>query len=233
MNTRPTIDVSRLPASRYDARSPAWWGNTLFMMIETSTVGLMVASYIYLWRNFPEGSWPPPRTESPPQLHPYPDLLYGTINIALLLASCALMRWVELACHKQHNDLERLNVAEPDEAPAESRPPKRPPVILWGTLGMVLIGVVVLVLRWYEFPALKFRWNENAYAGLVWTLLGLHLIYVVIEVVEFVILFGWAAAYGVDENMAGDVVLSGYYWYWTVGAGAVVYFIVYIFPRIA
>jgi cytochrome c oxidase subunit I+III len=51
--TRPTLDVSQLPTETRDSRSPVWWGNTLFMLIETTTVALLLASYLYLWRNYP------------------------------------------------------------------------------------------------------------------------------------------------------------------------------------
>ena len=54
MTARPTIDASRLPADAPDSRAPAWWGNVLFMAIETTTVALLLASYFYLWRNFPD-----------------------------------------------------------------------------------------------------------------------------------------------------------------------------------
>ena len=42
-----------------DARAPMWWGNLLLIFIETMTMGLLVASYFYIRRNFWE--WPPPR----------------------------------------------------------------------------------------------------------------------------------------------------------------------------
>jgi hypothetical protein len=78
MTARSTIDVSHLPATARDSRSPAWWGNTLFMLIETTTVALLLASYFYLWRNYPQSQWPPSRVDSePPLLNPVPDLLMG------------------------------------------------------------------------------------------------------------------------------------------------------------
>src|SRR4051794_27972319 len=102
MTDRPTIDASRLPAEVRDARAPAWWGNALFMCIETSTVCLLLASYFYLWRNYPQSQWPPPRVDQEPTLlKPVPDLLYGTLNAVLLLATVPLAWWVDRACAKR------------------------------------------------------------------------------------------------------------------------------------
>ena len=40
---------------------------------------------------------------------------------------------------------------------------------------MFAISILTMVLRFYEFPGLRFHWNDNAYASIVWTTLGLHL----------------------------------------------------------
>ncbi|HEY1191186.1 MAG TPA: hypothetical protein VGE74_26360, partial [Gemmata sp.] len=182
---RPTIDVSHLPGETRDARSPAWWGNTLFMLIETTTVGLLLASYVYLWRNYPQSGWPPPATQyTPPILKPVPDLLWGTVNALLLVATVPLVVWVDRACRRQFDALDRRHAAKPSEVPASpGRPPDRPARVLAGLAAFVVLGCGALVLRWHEFPALKVRWNENAYAALVWTMLALHFLYIAIEVI--------------------------------------------------
>jgi cytochrome c oxidase subunit III len=231
---RPTLDVSGLPAEVRDARSPAWWGNALFMAIETATVALLLASYFYAWRNYPSAQWPPPRVDrDPPLADPVPELLYGTLNTVLLLGSCFLMAWVDRACQRQFDDLERLNVSKPSEAPEGERPPSRPAGVLLGLAGLVAIGVLSTVLRFYEFPGLLVSWDDNAYGSLVWTILGLHLVYIVIEAIEMAVLAAWIALYELGENQAGDVILSAIYWYWTVAVWVVMYGVVYWFPRVA
>jgi hypothetical protein len=47
-----TLDVSSLPDSALDARSPVWWGNLLLICIETTTMVLLIACYFYIRRNF-------------------------------------------------------------------------------------------------------------------------------------------------------------------------------------
>jgi cytochrome c oxidase subunit 3 len=230
---RPTIDVSGLPAEVRDARAPAWWGNVLFMAIETTTVALVLASYFYLWRNFPQAQWPPPQPHTdPPLLKPVPDLLLGTLNVLLLLATVPLVWWVDRACGRQFDRLEKLHAAKPSQAPEGKRPPERPRGVMLGLSVFVVLGAVSLAVRRYEFPALNVRWNENAYAALVWALLGLHFVYIAVEVVEILVLLVWIAIYGLGENQAGDVILSAAYWYWTVAVGVVVYGVVYWFPRV-
>jgi heme/copper-type cytochrome/quinol oxidase subunit 3 len=231
---RPTIDVSHLPAEVRDSRSPAWWGNVLFMLIETTTVALLLASYVYLWRNYPQSGWPPPAARhDPPILDPVPALFPGTLTLLLLLATVPVMGWVDRACRKRFDELERLNAAKAEEVPAgRPRPPAGHAGVFAGLALLTLLGVGLLVLRWYEFPALVVRWDENAYSALVWSLLGLHFVYLLIEVIEVVVLLLWAWRYGLGENQAGDIILTAAYWYWTVAVGVVIYAVVYWFPRL-
>ena len=43
---RRTIDVSHLPEEAFGERSPVWWGNTLMLLIESSTVAILIVSGI-------------------------------------------------------------------------------------------------------------------------------------------------------------------------------------------
>jgi cytochrome c oxidase subunit III len=75
---RSTINVAALPTTVFGPRAMLWWGTLSFMAIEGTTLFICVASYLYLWRNFP--IWPPEHT-------PRPSLLWPTIGLAVLLAS--------------------------------------------------------------------------------------------------------------------------------------------------
>src|SRR5436305_9955884 len=102
MKSPSLLDVSDLPPAALDARAPAWWGNMLLLAIETTTVALLAVSYLYLWRNYPQAQWPPPRVEKNPTiLSPVPDLLVGTLNTIVLLASCVVMVFVDRTARKQ------------------------------------------------------------------------------------------------------------------------------------
>ncbi|TIW75986.1 MAG: cytochrome C oxidase subunit III, partial [Mesorhizobium sp.] len=43
-----------------------------------------------------------------------------------------------------------------------------------GLIVMSLVGIVPLILRAFEFPAMHIKWDQNAYGSIVWVMLGLH-----------------------------------------------------------
>jgi cytochrome c oxidase subunit III len=75
---RSTVNVATLPTTVFGPRALLWWGTLSFMAIEGTTLFICVASYLYLWRNFP--TWPPEHT-------PQPSLVWPTIGLAVLLVS--------------------------------------------------------------------------------------------------------------------------------------------------
>lgn len=234
MRTSAVLDVKHLPPDALDARSPVWWGNTLLLLIETSSVALLLVSYFYLWRNYPHEQWPPPRViHEPPLYDPVPDLWFATLNTLLLLSSSVVLIPVGRAARRHYLELERVGAGSVGVAPSGSGLSKRPAAICWGLLVLSLLGAAAFTVRLYEFPGLKVSWNDDAYAALVWSLIGLHLIYILVGTLELGVLAFWSAVYGVDQNRAIDVTLTGTYWHWTVGVWVVLYGVVYWFPRIA
>ncbi len=208
MTERPVIDVSALPPTAFGARAPVWWGNTLLMLIETTTVALTVASYFYVWQNSQQ--WPPPRVDQyPPLLDPAPDLPAGTANALLLAASCLPMLWVDRAARRRDAVAVKAGLAL-----------------------VVLVGVVAIVLRFFEFPALKFHWDDNAYSSVVWAMLVLHLFYLALAAGEALVVLVWVALFGLDDKHAVDVTLTAGYWYWTAATWVLLYAVVYWAPRV-
>lgn len=204
---RPKIDVSLLPDSAMDARAPLWWGNLFLIFIETTTMGLLVASYFYIRRNFWE--WPPPRVdEFPPMLDPSPALTAGTLNLILLVLSLIPMYFTDLAARRH----DRRRVAT-------------------GLMILVGITLVSVVLRFFEFRGTHFRWSDNAYASVVWGILVMHLVYLLIAAGEFLIMGLWALRHPIDPKHALDITLAGGYWYWLTGIWLPVYVILYWYPR--
>src|SRR5579883_3292651 len=99
MSSRPALDVSKLPSVTFDVRAPIWWGNTLLLLIETTMFGITVSTYFSLRQNFKQ--WPPPLAGQPFSLRaPLPQLLYGSINMALLLVSLIPMVWFDRAARR-------------------------------------------------------------------------------------------------------------------------------------
>ena len=71
------MDVSALPTVVFGHRSLMWWGTLWIMVIEGTVFGLAVMAYFYLRSH--QATWP---LTAPP-----PDLLWGTLNAAIMLAS--------------------------------------------------------------------------------------------------------------------------------------------------
>jgi heme/copper-type cytochrome/quinol oxidase subunit 3 len=177
------------------------------MFIETTSMVLLFATYFYLRRNFWE--WPPPLVSSePPIVHPVPHLLAATLNTLILILSCIPMYWTDMAARRQQR-----------------------PKVIFGLLIMIGIGVVSCLLRWREFYDIHFWYDDNAYGSIVWTILGLHLIYILTGIAEFALMAAFAARHGFEAKHGLDVTLMGGFWYWLAGIWVITYVIIYWYPR--
>lgn len=207
MSTRAAIDVSGLPESVVDHRSLVWWGNLLLIGIETTMFALLVSAYFYVRPHYTQ--WPPPRVTGPYGVFdPVPDLGLPTLNLALLLFSLAPMIATDRACL-------RHDVA----------------VVKRWLMVFLAMGAGAILLRFQEFSALHFRWDDNAYASIVWTTVGLHLLHLCVGVLEMVLMLAWVVAKGLDEKHARDIRVTAAYWYWIVGTWVVLFVILFPGPR--
>jgi heme/copper-type cytochrome/quinol oxidase subunit 3 len=169
---------------------------------------LLLSTYFYL-RVVDFDLWPPPRVDRLPILyHPVPDLGVPTFNLLLLLVSFWPMYRVDRACLK--GDVATV---------------RRGLVICLG------LGVVCIALRFVEFQALHFKWNDNAYASTVWLILGMHLAHLITATCENAIMTLWIFVKGMDAQHARDIRVTGVYWYWVIGIWVLLYLIVYWGPR--
>ena len=204
----PMLDVSKLPESAFDWRDPVWWGNTLLIMIETVTMSIAIASYFYIRRNFEV--FPPPKVDiSPPVFNTEPRLMWGTINLVLMILSCGLMWVIDQYARRQ----------------------RRMPVLI-GLIVMLLVGLATCAIRYGEFHSVIFWWNDNAYASVVWLILGTHATYLLAATVEFGVMLSWVVLRQLDEHHALDVTLCGGYWYWTTAVYVIAYGVIYFGPRL-
>jgi heme/copper-type cytochrome/quinol oxidase subunit 3 len=199
------IDVSKLPPHVEDHTSPIWWGNTLLLFIETTMFALLVGSYFYLRMNFT--NWPPVRSDVG-LYQTTPNIGFATGNLLVLLASCVPNFIVARACL-------RLDLR----------------VVRLGMTAMVLIGLVTIALRFFEFSGLKFRWGDNAYAAIIWTILGMHLLHLITGTAENLLMTLWVWLKGLDVQHARDVRVGTVYWYWIAGIWIPLYAIIYFGPH--
>jgi cytochrome c oxidase subunit I+III len=71
------LDVSTLPTFAFGQRSPMWWGTMGLMLIEGTVFALTIMAYFYLRSH--ATAWPMSRFP--------PELLWGNVNTAIMLAS--------------------------------------------------------------------------------------------------------------------------------------------------
>ena len=207
MSTRTVIDVSELPHHEFDTYDPVWWGNNFLLAIETSMFAILIATYFYLRQNFT--LWPPPVAQLTATLNPLPELSYGTANTILLLASCFPMILTDLSARRGNRTMSRI-----------------------GLVIAVALGVVALILRSFEYAAVYFRWDSNAYGSIVWFLLGMHNLHLFVLTTEAVLLTVWIFTREYDMKHRVDIVTLAVYWYWVVAIWLLLYAIIYFTPRI-
>jgi heme/copper-type cytochrome/quinol oxidase subunit 3 len=93
----PVIDASKLSRITFGHRNITWWATAGFIVIEGTTLMVLMVSYVYLRRNFPQ--WPPPPTA-------LPDLLLPSINLVVVLSAIIPMAFARRAAHEM--DLRRV-----------------------------------------------------------------------------------------------------------------------------
>ena len=145
--------------------------------------------------------------EWPPSL-PNPGLTFGTLNLVLVLVSCIPNQFAKSAAEKMRIGAVRL----------------------WLTV-LVLIGIGSVVLRAYEYTTLGCRWNDNAYASIVWVLLSMHTIHVATDVVESGVLLALAFVGPITKRRFVDFSENSLYWYFIVAWWIPIYATIYLAPR--
>lgn len=193
------IDVRHLPTYGFGSASLMWWSTWGLMLIEGSVFAIAVLMYFYL-RGI-SASWP--------IAAPAPDLIWGTLNTGLLLASLL------------PNELARR------AAEREDRPKAR----LWLVV-CVLFSLAFLGLRALEFGALHAAWHSNAYGSVVWLLLGLHTTHLVTDTVDTTVLAVLLFTGPFSGRRFADVGENAMYWYFVVGSWLPLYAVIYFGARL-
>lgn len=193
-------DLAELPSVVFGSRSLMWWATLGFMVIEGWTLALLVTSYLYFRQTFE--AWPPLRT-------PPPSLLIPTINLVVMLVSCA----PAYMAAKRAKQLDTAGV-------------KRWLVVL------SLFALAVIVIRWWELWAINARWDTNAYASAAWTIVGTHTTLLVLDVADTLGLTLLFFIRALPEKSYSDTNDNSFYWYFTVGIWIPIYLIVYVGPWI-
>ncbi|HEY7807526.1 MAG TPA: cytochrome c oxidase subunit 3 [Croceibacterium sp.] len=101
-------------------------------------------------------------------------------------------------------------------------------------LVMVGIGLVLLVIRGFEFNSLNVLWYDNAYGSIVWALLVLHTTHILTDWGDTVVLGGLMhTRHGIEARRFIDVSENSLYWRFVWLAWLPIYFLIYWLPRLA
>ena len=198
MSTRPVFDVSRLPRFAFGTKSILWWGTMGIVAIEGTMFAILIASYFYLRTRSTE--WPPD------VLDPY--LLWGSLNLGLVLLSELPNLWLKRAAHQQSLRKVRL-----------------------GLVVITVFGMAALIIRIFEFPALRAAWSLNAYTSAAWVLLSFHTVHLLTDWMDTVVLTVLMFVGPVERKRFVDISENADYWTFVVVTWIPVYATLYLAPR--
>jgi heme/copper-type cytochrome/quinol oxidase subunit 3 len=148
------------------------------------------------------------RTTNWPPGHYPPALTFGITNTILLVMSIIPARIAQTAAPKANRSAARLGL------------------ILLAVFGIAIIGV-----RIFEFATLNCKWSDDAYASAIWVLLGLHSGHLVTDWIETLIMIAISFTDKFEGTRLADVAINSDYWYFVVGSGLIVNFVIYATTR--
>nr|HET7859277.1 cytochrome c oxidase subunit 3 [Caldimonas sp.] len=192
------LDVRALPSFGFGPRSLMWWGTAGLMTIEGTVFALAVVVYFYLRSH--SQLWP---MRSPP-----PELLWGTLNTAVLVASA----WPNQLAKRAATRLDRAGVQ------------------LWLTVCTVL-GFLILLLRGLELTALNVRWDADAYGSIVWMIMLLHTTHLVTDTWDTTVLDVLFFTGPLEGKRYVDVSENAVYWDFVVLSWLPIYAVIYFGAR--
>lgn len=147
--------------------------------------------------------------EWPPEPRVPPDLLAGTLFTVVMLASEIPNSWIKKAA-KSH-DVEKVRK------------------LIWIP---VAAGVLLLVIRGFEFNGLHVMWHDNAYASVIWALLFLHTAHLATDWADTIVLaFLMQTPHGESPRKLVDVEENCFYWRFVWISWLPVYLLIYWLPR--
>lgn len=147
-------------------------------------------------------------TDWPPGYMP-PTLLWGILNTAVFVLSAAPNVWIK-------------KVAEKGDARG----------VKLGLLIMSGVGLLNVVIRYFEFPALNSSWDGNAYASITWMLLGLHTVHLVTDWYDTLVLAALFFAGRIEGKRFMDVSENADYWWFVIVTWLPIWAVIYVAPRL-
>ena len=197
---RVAVDVSALPTHAFGVRDIMAWGTMGFVIIEGFTLVLCAVVYVYLTKNF--GAWPPEGTERPAVVVP-------SVQVAVMLLSLPLMRWIDRRAHA--HDLRRVRLGL--------------------TLATLVSAVIVGLRAWELTQSLNVRWDANAYGSVQWLIVGAHATLLAVQLVEVAGMAGIFWLGPVEKKHFSDAADIAFYWIFIVLSWIPLYLLCFLVPH--
>jgi cytochrome c oxidase subunit 3 len=140
---------------------------------------------------------------------PRPALLIPTVQALIMLVSNVPMYWVDRAAR-------RLELAKV-------------------RIGMVIASVFAIAmtaLRWFEFEALRVRWDSNAYGSAAWATLTAHGSLLLLELLETLAFTALLLLGTVEQRDLAGASDNALYWYFITLIWIPLYGLLYLSPSI-
>lgn len=137
-----------------------------------------------------------------------PEPLWGTVNLVVILASC-------IPNHITKKAAESLDLRG---------------VRIWMAVTL-LFAIAATAIRFVEFGHLNCRWDQNAYGSVVWVSMGAHLLHLVTDVLDSIVLLALMIVGPIEGKRFADVSENAIYWYFVVALWVPLYLVIYWAPR--
>jgi len=145
--------------------------------------------------------------EWPPHSNP-PDLFWGTLNTVIFVLSAIPNEWYR----------RRARVGDTR-------------AVQIGLVIMTLIGIAIIVVRYFELLHLNTDWSIDAYGSAVWTLIGLHVVHLLTDTVDTVVLAVLFFTSMIEGKRFMDAAENADYWYFVIVTWIPIYLVIYWAPR--
>jgi heme/copper-type cytochrome/quinol oxidase subunit 3 len=113
----------------------------------------------------------------------------------------------------------------------EAQQEKIGPVRLWLVV-MTVIGLVLVVIRYFEFASMHVAWSDSAYGSAVIVLLGLHTVHLVTDLYDTIVLMVLMfTRHGHSGRRFVDTAENAVYWNFVIYIWVPIYLLLYFGPR--
>ena len=146
--------------------------------------------------------------EWPPHGNP-PDLFWGTLNLGIFLVSVIPNEWYRRRARK--GDLRAVQI---------------------GLVLLSLFGIANVIVRYFELLHLNTDWSIDAYGSAVWTLMGLHVLHLLTDLADTIVLTVLFFTSLVEGKRFMDAEENAAYWYFVVAFWVPIYLVIYWAPRL-